>query len=181
MRTALKNLELTALIALSCIALAYFTLPVQAQEASGVTVPYGQWLADYIIPIVGSVAAILVTVVLGILVRFLPPWLQPLVNTAVLKRLQALAGDAIEFGVQATAGAVKNAELTVPLGSSVVANAVQHAINTWPKAAIDKVGGVHGVKLAIIKELENRGVILPPDSTVDQVLSSPPVARITNP
>lgn len=179
MRTALKNLELTAVVALSILALAYLTLPAQAQEATTVSVPYGDWLADYIIPIVGSVAAVLVTVLLGILVRFLPPWLQPLVTNAVLARLQNLSADAIEFGVQATAGAVKGQELTLPVGSSVVANAVQHALDTWPKAAIDKAGGVEGVKLAILKQLEWTGVILPSSSTVEQVLSQPEVAGIT--
>lgn len=174
----IRILELTGVAVLLAIATVYFS-PAFAQDAT-VTVPVGSWL-DSALPVLGSILTVLVGAVLLIVVRFLPPWMQALVTPAMLRQVQVLAADAIEYGVQATSGAVKNTVITIPVGNSVVALAAQHALDNWPAALVKKLGGAEGVKLAVIKQLENAGVILPAESTASQILSSAHVASVRNP
>ncbi len=157
------------------MALLLLATPALAQDTT-ISLPYGDVLAA-IAGIVGMVLVILIGVALNFLVKFLPPWAQAVITKAQIDKIQALAADAVEYGVQATAGAVKGKELTINVGNELIANAVQNAIDTWEPKLIDALGS-DGVKVEVIKALEKAGVLLPPESTINKVLASPEVSSV---
>lgn len=157
-------------------ALALLTGTALAQSTV-VTIPYGDWIAA-VLPFLGAVLLLGLMILVGYGLRFLPPWAQALASKAILDQVQKYAADAIEWGVQAAQGAVKGQTVSVQVGSEIVAAAVQHAIDTWPKAVIDRLGGAAGIKNEIIKRLEESNVILPSTSTAEDILNHPAVASI---
>jgi hypothetical protein len=154
-------------------------MPTLALAAPGdVTFPIGDWAAAAL-PVLGFVVLLLVIFLLYQALRFLPPWAQALVTPALVEQITVLANDAIEWGVQKAQDAVKGKEITVNIGSEVLAAAAQQAINTWPKALVERLGGIEGVKKEILKRFENAGVMLPPGSTADDILNHPAVTAVT--
>lgn len=156
------------------------TAAVFADDSTSVHFAIGDWITA-ILPIVAFVLILLVTVGVAILLRFLPPWAQAFGTPMVQKEAVALAANAINWGVQAVAGATKGDVIDINVGSKVVATAAQQALDTWPKHVIDALGGTDGVKKWIVTQLEDHGVVLPTDSTAAQVLASPVVQAVSNP
>lgn len=148
-----------------------------APPSTDVAVPVGSWFADAV-PLITAVAGILLSILLGFAIKLLPPWAQALATPAVKAEAVSLAADAINWGVQAVAGAAKGKELDINVGNAVVAAAAQQALNTWPAAVIAKLGGADGVKQWIITQLEDHGVILPDSSTAAAVIASAPVTAV---
>lgn len=167
-----------SILAILCTAAYAQTADTLSVVNSVVTIPYGNWIAAAA-PLVGAILFMASMALLAYLIaRFAPPWLQAALNKQVLDVVQRYAADAIEWGVQAVQGATKGKEVSINVGSEVVAAAVQHAVDTWPKAVIDQLGGAEGIKNEIIKRLEDAGVILPQNSSADDILMHPAVASI---
>lgn len=165
-------MRLIALIALILIA-----FPALAQDTT-VTIPYGQWLADYVIPIAGFALIVLVILAIGYVIKLLPPWAQTLVETQFRDHLVKLAADAINAGVQATKNAVFEQELSINVGNEAIAKAAQAFIDTAPKDAVAKLGGVEGVTKWLLTQAESRGLIINGATSTDEILNSPDVRAV---
>ena len=165
-------MRLIALIALILIA-----FPALAQDTT-VTIPYGQWLADYVIPIAGFALLVLVILAIGYVIKLLPPWAQTLVETQFRDHLVKLAADAINAGVQATKNAVFEQELSINVGNEAIAKAAQAFIDTAPKDAVAKLGGVEGVTKWLLTQAESRGLIINGATSTDEILNSPDVRAV---
>lgn len=147
---------------------------------STVTVPVGDWLYAAL-PAVSFVLLVVVLVVLALLLPKLPPWAQAALKLAITKENIAYAAQAINAAVYAVAGAAKGKELTLNVGSPVVAKAAQSFVDTAPKYVVDRLGGLEGVKRFIISQLEDHGVVLPDDVTADMLLAMPQLKAVTGP
>ncbi len=75
-----------------------------------------------------TVAAIVMPIITFAL-RFLPSQIQALIRTA---QVEQLLGRAIDYGINATANAVKGKTLSVDVGHAVAAQAVKYALDYGP-------------------------------------------------
>ncbi len=87
-----------------------------------------------------------------------------LVTTTLVERLVRNASD---YALNAVAGAVRGRSLTIPLGSAVIARAVQRALDQAPAWLIDAAGGPTGLAEKIfrgltLEEAANAGNTLTP-------------------
>lgn len=135
-----RKLMLAAL-AFACLAVSIL-IPVAAfaqvtttpTVSPAVVIPYGEYVVA-VAQLVGDILVPLVsTVVLGLLARFYP-MVRMLVSEALVERTLRKWFD---FGVNATTGAVKDSTVTVPVGSEIVANALQRAVNRADVNAVSK-------------------------------------------
>ncbi|TXH09169.1 MAG: hypothetical protein E6R03_17165 [Hyphomicrobiaceae bacterium] len=165
-----------ARITIALIAIAIWTSAALAQTT--ITVPYGQWLADYVIPVAGFALIVLVILAIGYVIKLLPPWAQTLVETQFRDHLVKLAADAINAGVQATKNAVFEQELSINVGNEAIAKAAQAFIDTAPKDAVAKLGGVEGVTKWLLTQAESRGLIINGATSTDEILNSPDVRAV---
>jgi hypothetical protein len=157
---------------IAMIAFAFLVLISPALAQTTVVIPYGQWLADYVIPLGGFVLIVLVIVAFGYVIKLLPPWAQTLVETQFRDQLVKLASDAINAGMQATKNAVFDDELSINVGNEAIAKAVQAFIDTAPKDAVARLGGVEGVAKWILTQAEARGLIINSTTSTDEILRS---------
>lgn len=122
--------------------------PALAQGAGGtvVSIPYGDWFAasaDFI----GWGLALLVAFAL----RFVPASLQAVLKTA---QVEQLLQKAIDFGLNAVAGASKDKVLDADLGNAVVAQALRYVVDLGPRWIVNFLGGEEGIKARIIARLD---------------------------
>ncbi|TXN19348.1 hypothetical protein [Methylobacterium sp. WL9] len=87
-----------------------------------------------------------------------------LVTTTLVERLVRNASD---YALNAVAGAVRGKSLTIPLGSAVIARAVQRALDQAPAWLIQAAGGPAGIAEKIfrgltLEEAANAGNTLTP-------------------
>lgn len=163
--------------ALAAVMMFVFTVAVFAQDTS-VHVPFGNWIVE-LLPFVALAAGILLCWLLWLGIQHLPPAVRAFITPAVQAKLDQLVYTGIEWGVQAVSGAVKNQEISIPVGNAVVAHAAQNVIDNADKAVIAAAGGADGIKKQIIAALEGQGVILPPESKASDILASQPVKAVT--
>lgn len=169
--------RLLAVAALTLVSMALFIGAALAQTTN-VSLPIGDWIG-MVLPIGSFIIMVLLIVGLGYLIRLLPPWAQALASVAIQKQLIGYASDALNIGIQKIKDATKGQVLEVNVGNAVIAAAAQEAINTWPKAVIDKLGGLDGIKKWLLTQAEDHGVILDPSTTAADILNSPAVKSVT--
>lgn len=110
-----------------------------------VSIPYGQWIED-----VGNIAKEwLIPTFLGLLswviTRYVPLPLRALTRRLLATQAEQLLQRAIDYGINATAGATRNKTLEVHVANDVLRNATNYAIaNGWPKL-IDFMDGPDGI------------------------------------
>ena len=124
------------------VALAF---PALAADGA-VTVPWGDWLAA----LAGQHTH---EILIGAML-----WLFRRLPTTVYAGIQALRVEqlferAIGYGLNAVAGAARGRNLTVEIGSEVLAEAVQYAIDAAP-SLVRYVGGAEAVRRMIFARLE---------------------------
>lgn len=73
-----------------------------------------------------------------------------LVTTALVERLVSNAAD---YAMNAVSGAVRGKSLTIPVGSAVIAQAVQRALDQAPAWLIEAAGGPTGIAEKIFRNL----------------------------
>lgn len=151
---------------------------VAMAQATSVSIPYGDWIVASL-PVLSFIVLVLVIFGLGYALKFLPPWAQALITPALEKEAIVWASRALNWGVQAIAGAAKGKELDIPVGNAVIAKAAQDFIDSAPKAVVDRLGGIEGVKKYLLKQAEDHGVILATDSNAKDILNSPEVKAVT--
>jgi hypothetical protein len=117
----------------------------QASASTTVTIPYGDWLAA---------AANSLIVILGALLAY-GFRLLPAQVVGILQSLRAdqLLTKAVEYGINAVAGAAKGKALDVNVGNDVVAEAVNYVIQQGPAWLINWLGGEDGIRRMVIARL----------------------------
>ncbi|WP_064504407.1 hypothetical protein, partial [Methylobacterium platani] len=104
---------------------------------TSIDLPWGAWLAAAM-PSVASVAVTILGGVASAALAKLAPWATLFISQ---KRIEATIQTGLDYGINAVQGATKDAKLTVPVGSQVLAVALQRIIDSTPSKIIDAVGG----------------------------------------
>lgn len=147
--------------------------PAMAAEVAtvggtSVDLPWGAWVAAAM----PSVASVAVTILGGIasaaLAKF-APWATLFISQ---KRIEATIQTGLDYGINAVQGATKDAKLTVPVGSQVLAVALQRIIDSTPAKIIDAVGGPAEIAKRLFRAMH-----LDENSSAAQVLE-PILARL---
>ncbi len=136
---------LSRLLGAITLALALLVLSALGALAATVEIPVGQWAADVIsfaIPLVGGA-------LIWILSRIPSPWIQKLRTEAA----EQLLANAVSYGLNATAGAVKGRTVSVEVGNDVVAAALGYAVANGPSKLIAWLGGEDGIRDKILARL----------------------------
>lgn len=135
---------------LAALTLACVCSPALAQQAAPhVDLPWGDWITAVLQP----AAAILVPVAAAAVtagVAKVSPWAALVLSR---QRVQSAIQAGADYGINAVQGAVKGKTLTVPVGSAVIAEGVQHVVNTTPAKVVDKAGGAEGIAKMIFRSL----------------------------
>ncbi|WP_018045770.1 hypothetical protein [Methylobacterium sp. 88A] len=76
--------------------------------------------------------------------------LQVLITTSLVERLVRNVGD---YAINAVAGAVRGRTLSVPVGSAVIAQAVQRALDQAPAWLVTAAGGAEGLAEKVFRSL----------------------------
>lgn len=150
-RGSARGLVVRPLLPLSLLALAgcapAHALP--AADAAALVLPWG----DAALALAQGLAALLTPVVVAALAaalaRFGGP-LRLLVTDALVERL---VRNATDYALNAVAGAVRGRRLTVSVGSAVIAQAVQRALDQAPAWLIRAAGGGEGVAQKVFRSL----------------------------
>ena len=148
---------MTRMLMLAALALACaFSSPAFAAEvvapvtvAPAVILPYGDWIAA----IGQTLTAILLPVFVGIASKAIyqvAPWARLVLTQA---RLEQMTKAVTDYALNATEGVVKGQALTIPVGSAVIAKAVQRAVDAAPKAVVSAAGGPNGVAELVFRTL----------------------------
>jgi hypothetical protein len=117
-----------------------------AAGSTSVSLPIGDWLADAA-AFIGAIAA----AVVAWLLRKLPASVQQVLTTM---QAEQLLGKAIDYALNAVAGAEKGKTLDVKVGSAVVASAVQYVVDHGPTWLIAWLGGAAAIEQKIIARLD---------------------------
>ena len=122
------------------------TVAQPATDTAVVTVPLGTWLASY----AAGIQEIVVSLVMG-LIAFACRRL-PAAAGSVIKGIltQQLVERAIAFGFNTVQGAAANVHLDVNVRSTVLANALNYAVQHAPEWFIKWVGGTSAIRDHII-------------------------------
>lgn len=116
-----------------------------AAETTSISVPVGSWISEagiFIGPLLAAAALWLV--------RKLPAQIASILIAA---RVDQLLQKAIDYAINSVAGAAKDKALSVDVGSAVVAQAVQYAIDHGPGWMIGWMGGADMIREKIIARL----------------------------
>jgi hypothetical protein len=138
----------TASLALA-LALAAPSAASAASPTAAVTVPWGDALAAAIQGIGSVVVPLAVTALMAALARIAGP-LRVLITASLVEHLVRNAG---AYAVNAVAGAAQGRTLTVPVGSLVIAGAVQRGLDAAPGWLIQAAGGVDGLGEKVFRSL----------------------------
>lgn len=136
---------LARLLGAALLALACLVVPAFAADTSVVAIPLGSWTEQ--------VAAVAGSVVLGILLwllRQLPPAIYQALRTA---QAEQLLGRAVDYALNAVAGAAKGKTLSVDVGNAVVAAAASYAVENGPGMLIRWLGGPEAIERMILARI----------------------------
>lgn len=139
------------------LALAFWNMPAFAQAATTtVVIPWGDWLAA----IINESGPVLLAIALWLIRKLPAAWL----SEQNIKRIDHLLDRAISYGINTVAGAAKGKELSADVGSEVVAQALNYAIEHGPGSLVGWAGGENGIREKIIARLS-----LKPDAALGTV------------
>lgn len=140
------NRILLAALALACTCSVALAAEVAKTSAD---LPWGDWVVAVLQP----ASAILVPLAAGVVmagVAKVSPWAALFLSR---ERVQSAIQAGADYGINATAGAVKGKTLSVPLGYKALAAGTQHVIDTTPARVLKKAGGVEGIAGMIFRSL----------------------------
>lgn len=137
-------------------------------EATAIVLPWGaaavavaQGLTTILVPLA-------ITAATAALARLAGP-LRTLITTSLVERLVRNVGD---YAINAVAGAVRGRVLTVPMGSAVIARAVQRAVDEAPAWLLTAAGGPEGLAEKVFRSLP-----LDAEATLGNTLAASQAAR----
>ena len=139
-------------LTLAATALACLTLPPGTALAAdaAVILPWGDWLVAIAQTLQAVLAPMLIALVTGLIARF-APLLGYVVSRGMVEGMVARVTD---YALNAVAGAAKGRVLTVPVGSAVIAAAVQRAADEVPGFVIRAAGGLPGLAERVFRRLD---------------------------
>lgn len=159
-----------AFVALVTVAYAdTVTVTASAPSPSAIVVPYGdtiKWIFD-------NFDTLIVTVILALVARvvaLLPGPIGSLVNTVLTEQVLKRA---IDYGINAVEGATTGGQLSIPVASAVLANAVNKTMASAPSWLINWMGGTDGISAKIFARLN-----LVPEATIATVAPSAAVPQV---
>lgn len=140
-----------ALVATAAVAvvlntgMAHAQIVLDAPIDGVVNIPWGDWFYE-------GASAIITFLGLAIAwgLRHLPARLVALAQTL---QVEQLLRNAVEFGINRTAGAVKGEALSVPVANKVLEQALEYAVKYAPGWLLNWVGGEEGVKDKLIARI----------------------------
>jgi len=135
-------LRILGAMALFAVAL---SLPALAQSSTEVQIPLGSWInsaSEFIAPVLA--AAVLW------MIRKLPGQVSGML---MAMRVDQLLVKAIDYAINATAGAARDKPLKVNVGNEVVAQAINYAVNHGPGWLLGWIGGEVVLREKIIARL----------------------------
>jgi hypothetical protein len=170
------RLKLPAMLALAfaflLIVAALAPFPAYAQDDTTITIPWGDWLSSAIGVVGMFIIGVVVPALLAWVLSMLPAPIRAWFDQQRIAQVEQLLGRAVDYGLNAVDGAVKGKELSVPVGSAVVAEAAQYAIDHGPSKIIEWLGGPEAVKEMILARLP-----LQANATARDVLDNAPPVR----
>lgn len=131
------------------IAFAQEAATVVAPDATTVVVPVGNWL-DAVLANALEIVVAGIGLVVAFVLRSLPKGIADIIRTV---RVEQLLGRAVDYGINAVRGAVRDKALTVDVGSKVVAEAAQYAIDQAPGRLIEWAGGPEAIKKMVLARI----------------------------
>lgn len=142
----MTRMLLLAALALACV---LSLSPAFATEDATVALSAAPWIE--------MVREILLTVVIPAVAAYVIAALRRTYPMAALfltqRRVEQLGNAATEFAINAIPGAVKEAKLSVNVGSAVIAKAVQYGIDAAPAKAMEAAGGPEGLAKIVFRKL----------------------------
>lgn len=117
--------------------------------ATAILLPWGDLVSGAVHGLGSVLVPLAATAALAVLARLTGP-LRVLVTTTLVERLVRNVGD---YAVNAVAGAVRGRTLTIPVGSTVIASAVQRALDQAPGWLVRAAGGVDGLGEKVFRSL----------------------------
>jgi hypothetical protein len=138
-----------------------------------VVIPWGDWLDAAIQQVV---LPLLATVIAGLVAwasAFLPASLRALVNAKNTAAVEQLLVPAISTGIKKIAADASGKTLDVAVGSAVVAEATQYALDHGPDYLIKWAGGAEGIRQKIIARLPVTTAPIPSPSPLPSVAIRP--------
>ncbi|AWN35029.1 hypothetical protein [Methylobacterium radiodurans] len=141
----LRTLTLAA-TALACLLPARTALAADA----AVILPWGDWLVALAQTLQAVLTPMLIGLVTGLIAR-LAPLLSYVVTRGMVEGMVARITD---YALNAVAGAAKGRVLSVPVGSAVIAAAVQRAADEVPGFVIRAAGGLPGLAERVFRRLD---------------------------
>jgi len=124
-----------------------------ALAADAVSIPYGDWIVA-----LANTLIMVLTAAVAWAFRQLPA---NVVAILVTIRAEQVVGKAIEYGINAVAGAVKGKSLDVPIANQVIREALDYVVKQAPAWLVSWVGGEEGLRRMIVARLaiaEDAGV-----------------------
>ena len=131
------------------LVLALVSTPCAALDPASVVVPWGDAVAVAAQAVTGLLLPLAVTAATAALARLAGP-LRTLVTATLVERLVRNVGD---YAVNAVAGAVRGRTLSVPVGSAVIARAVQRGLDEAPAWLVRAAGGREGLAEKVFRSL----------------------------
>lgn len=148
--------------------LAAFAAEVAPVGDKAVVLPYGDWIVaglNVLVPVLVSLLAGVATWAIHTYV--------PIFGAFVSQGLvQRIVQNATDYATNAIDGAAKGEQLTIPVGSAVIAKAAQRAVDQVPAWLLKLAGGPAGVAEKVFRTLH-----LEPGSTAANVLA-PALAQL---
>lgn len=143
----LAALALACVFAISPTFAAEVVAPVPVAPA--VIIPWGDW----VVAIGQTLTSVLLPVLVALLgkaVYQIAPWARLFLTQA---RLEQMTKAITDYALNATEGVVKGQALTIPVGSAVIAKAVQRAVDAAPAKVVAAAGGPNGVAELVFRTL----------------------------
>ena len=132
---------------LACASLA--TSPAFAAMGAVVVLPWGDWIVAFAQAAQAVLAPLLVGLATGLIARS-----APLVSYFLSKSVvEGMVRRITDYALNAVAGAAKGQVLTVPVGSAVIATAVQRAADQVPAFVVKAAGGLPGIAEKVFRRL----------------------------
>ncbi|TXN72399.1 hypothetical protein [Methylobacterium sp. WL6] len=139
-------------VLLVALALACASTAALAQTAAPVTtvdVPWSGWLTGAL----SYIAPLAVTALAGIATKAIYQ-VAPMARLVLTQnRVEQLGTAVTQYAINAIDGATKDGKLTIPVGSAVIAKAVQRGIDAAPAAALKAAGGPNGLAEIVFRKL----------------------------
>lgn len=140
-----------ALAFLATLIALLFVGPAFAADTA-VSVPWGNWVSEILSQLMLA-AGTIIAFVLAWAVRYVPAALRGYADKQRIAQVEQLLERALGWGVGSVKGAVEGKSLSVDVGSKVVAEALQYAVDNGPGWLIGWMGGIDGVREKLLARL----------------------------